>query len=583
MLSSTGKAHQLALTITLVSVGTLLSFVCLKADAAPTGTSIDSSANPGQFLPSQSTQEYNRSRRREQTAQEEQEAAKFDFGKQSAQIGLETTSFFVNDVTFEGNNLVDTATLSALATSFKGKQTNLDELTQLVERVNQAYWDKGYLTTQAVIPPQDVSYGNLKIQIYEGKLGKLNLDGNKYTRSSVIMNQVDLKEGDVINFRDLEKNLNRVNTQNRYNLKASLAPGAQTGETDVTIKVADPNPWQVTPTFDNQGRPFIGYYRSGIEVANSNLTGHGDRAQVGFNRSEGANTVLGSYTTPIGKYGTEVGVLGGYSNVDLEGLAAKVEGEAYNASAFVQQPLNKRRTMLLDLAANYKHISSDVDKVRVNTDEIRSASLGFSFNEFDRWGRTYGRVANTVGATVLGGNWGFYKAEAYATRLFNLPYDNLLILRASGQYSPSDLPSAEGYAVGGAYSVRGYTEGLLVGDSGYTLSAEDRWAIPFLKNVSPWWHDRIRGAFFVDMGQTFLDGSNVRRSAFNDNSPILVGAGAGLRVSLSQYLSGFVDVGFPLVNRETTEPNSFPTARLHFGIRSELVNQGQYTNGYHPN
>jgi hemolysin activation/secretion protein len=581
MLSMSYKSHcpLLALTITLVSVGTLLSFVHMRAEAAPpSGTAIDASANPGQFLSSPSALDYDNRRRRELAPQDAAQDAKFDFGKQQAQIGLESTTFFVNDVTFEGNTLVDTATLSNLATPFKGKQTNLDELTKLVDAVNQVYWDKGYLTTQAVIPPQDVSYGALKVQVYEGKLGKLNIEGNKYTRSNVIMNQLDLKEGDIINFRDLEKNLNRVNTQNRYNVKASLAPGSQTGETDVTMKVADPNPWQITPTFDNQGRPFIGYYRTGVELSNYNLTGRGDRVQVGVNRSEGATGVLGSYVTPVGKYGTEVGVLGGFSNVRLD-LPGGVVGQAYNASLYAQQPLNKRRTMLLDLAANYKHIHSDVSDTRVSTDEIRSATLGFSFNEFDRYGRTYGRIANTVGAEVLGGNWGFYKAEGYATRLFTLPYDNLIILRGSAQYSPTDLPSAEGYAVGGAYSVRGYTEGLLIGDSGYTFSAEHRWPIPGLKSLSPWWHDRVRGAFFFDIGQAFLDNDNVRFVSNNAQNTLLIGAGAGLRVSLSQFLTGFLDVGFPLVDRETIEPNSQATARIHFGIRSELIRDGQYSNG----
>jgi hypothetical protein len=36
-------------------------------------------------------------------------------------------------------------------------------------------------------------------------------------------------------------------------------------------------------------------------------------------------------------------------------------------------------------------------------------------------------------------------------------------------------------------------------------------------------------------------------------------------------MQGFVDFGFGLLDRSDVEPNAQPTARIHFGVRSDLL------------
>ncbi|MCE3233981.1 MAG: outer membrane protein, partial [Vampirovibrio sp.] len=193
--------------------------------------------------------------------------------------------------------------------------------------------------------------------------------------------------------------------------------------------------------------------------------------------------------------------------------------------------------------------------------------FGLNFDKFDNWGRTFIRAQTSVGTTWFGGNRQFWKAETLANRIVRLPKNNFLILRSYAQYTPDALPPAEQFQLGGAYSVRGYTEGLLIGDRGYQFSVEHRWPVPGLRKMNPWLADRIQGASFFDYGRTWSDKSN----QFQNSETTLASAGLGVRARVSQYMQGFVDFGFGMLNRTDIERNAQPTARVHFGVRSDLL------------
>jgi len=109
------------------------------------------------------------------------------------------------------------------------------------------------------------------------------------------------------------------------------------------------------------------------------------------------------------------------------------------------------------------------------------------------------------------------------------------------------LPSSEQWQVGGVATVRGYTEGLLIGDSGYAASAELDFPIPYTKGT---WFENIKGVVFCDHGAAF--------PYRPDNAPIthndfLTSVGFGSIINLTKYFTARINFGIPLTDRENTQ------------------------------
>jgi hemolysin activation/secretion protein len=501
----------------------------------------------------------------------------------SPDIQIKESDFMAKKIVVDGINLIPQASVKAIVEPYEGKTVTLGDLQKMVEAITLLYRNKGYLTTQVYIPPQEITSGDVKISVVEGLLGKVCVTPGRHYRATAIKRYVGIKPGTPFDIKQLEKNLNATNQANNVSIKAILSPGAKTGQTDVTIETADKGVWQVSPTFDNQGRPFIGTFRGGAEISNNSLLGYGDQLLIKYLAATRTQVGMLSYNLPINSRGDALSFnySNSYVNVDTHtATQSLLEGYAQNFGLSYSHPFDKNRHWVGDIGIISRHVTTDVENRRDTTSEIRSLVAGLNYASTDKYGRTFIRGQAMTGLDILGGTAKFFKTELFANRLIKLPMNNILYLRGYGQYSPDVLPSAEVFQLGGAYSVRGFTEGLLTGDRGYSLTVEDRFPIPFLKKISPKLSERVQGAVFVDFGQAFIKRANSRFIANVSNrntNTLLVSAGVGLRARFSQYLQGFIDLGFPLVDRNSQELFAQPTARIHFGVRSDLLNNTAFT------
>jgi hemolysin activation/secretion protein len=534
-------------------------------------------ANPGLLTPNPTSVPLGEQLKKEEqtvTPRLEQPEINLDVPEPPSIVQLEGSQFHVNKINVQGNTLVSSRVLGPILVSYEGKDVTLNDLGQAVDKINEQYRKRGYLTSIAYIPPQDITSGTIVIRVLEGQVGDISVAGNKFYRTGIVARYLDQGTGDPLNIPKLEKNLRRINRQGDFRVRATLSPNSIAGKTDIKLDVEERQPLQVGLTFDNQGRPTIGTLRWGTEFINRNVSGIGDRFNARWIGAAGTQTALGSYFIPLNRYGTELGVTFGFTRVDVDLPKVRddnaIIGKAFNYGVVLSQPLDREHTFVADAALNFRRVSSFYNGDRdQNQDDIRSLQFGLNYDKFDRWGRTFARIQSTVGTTWFGGNRQFWKTESLVNRVVRLPKNNFLILRSYAQMTPDALPPAEQFQLGGAYSVRGYTEGLLIGDRGFQFSVEHRWPVPGLHKVNPWLADRVQGATFFDYGRTWLDNSN--RRSFRRDEISLASAGLGVRARLSQYMQGFVDFGFGMLDRSDTEPNAQPTARVHFGVRSDLL------------
>ncbi len=129
----------------------------------------------------------------------------------------------------------------------------------------------------------------------------------------------------------------------------------------------------------------------------------------------------------------------------------------------------------------------------------------------------------------------------------------MISARLDGQLGFNNyMPSARQFYIGGMYSVRGYKESLLSGDSGYSVGLE--YIVPVTK-------DKKTSVFgFIDHGKVFGD------SAFDDS--MLTSAGFGVRSSLWGRVSASLALGVPF--EKDINGKHVDSSRLHFMVSGQF-------------
>lgn len=482
--------------------------------------------------------------------------------------------FVLKALVIRGATVLDASDFEPILSSWIGKTVGFEELDQIVASINALYHQHGYITTRAVIEPQAVQNGRVLVQVLEGRLGDIQVVGNKYVRDKYLLRHFTQDKGDVFQIQHLERDMRKLNRDPLLaRIHATLVPGEEVATSDIRLEVQDVRPYHLQLSFDNLGRELIGLYHQSVTFSNANLLGRGDSLLMNLMLSTNGRTIApyGEYKMPINRWGWKVGVSQANNLVRLGGRLAHLDISSVSkqTSLFTEIPLyqSDRWTVQGNLSLNF--YDSDVylrdvslqDLTGQPFDNLRPWGLGITVGEQDKTGRfvLQGKVENGVG--WLGGNSKYVRFNADLMRIQSLGKGFLLVLRGQAQLTPENLPGLVQYQLGGTNSIRGVAEGLYIGDKGYLVSGELRFPLPIVpRSLRSGW----QGLAFVDHGGVFITGP--------DNGPqargtpgYLTSYGFGIRGRLTRFISARADVGIV-----ADQIRDQPDLRIHFGLSSLL-------------
>ncbi len=518
---------------------------------------------------------------------------KTDFSEKKYPTQKTYRKFRIHTVEFDGNTTIKDKELDELALDYLDKEITINELKNLSRQITALYKNKGYLTSFAYIAPQNISDGIVTIKVMEGKVGTVNILGNKWSRDSYLNNKIlkgnKVNENKIFNVNNLKNSMRTVNEITYLKGRATLTPGESPETTDIELNLEEKLPLRAGFSYDNMGPELVGEHRVNFLIGVDNVTGFGDTLYAVNTLADGTVGIGAGYKLPIGSKGTEVGFDYSYSDVMLGGAYKlnKVEGSSSNYRLYLLQKLYKSANwditadLAFDLRASKATVVNNLILDKYNSRVLRA---GINLVKDDSYGRWIGRLENSLGLPILGGSGTnvlsqsghgvptskFYKISAEATRANALPLGMIGIFRLAGQFSTDNLLPSEKLLYGGMNTVRGFQESWLIGDLGYNASVEVRTPIFFLpesinlpKIGELAIKDRINFVTFYD--QAFAQDIHQGRNENYRN--FLHSLGCGLRVDLSKYLTGKIDVGFPLGRKRYDGQNA---ARFHIGIATNL-------------
>ncbi|OLP17466.1 hypothetical protein BST81_16895, partial [Leptolyngbya sp. 'hensonii'] len=180
-----------------------------------------------------------------------------------------------------GNTIIPEQELQALTQSLEGKETTIAELVKLADRITQLYLQRGYITSRAVIPNQSLVDGKVQIQVVEGTLESVEIEGTQQVSQDYIRDRIALAQLKPLNQFALEDQLRLLQADPLFkSVTASLRPGSRPGQAVLTVQVEEANPLVIGTNIDNYSPPAVGGERAGGSLTNRNLSGTGDQLSI---------------------------------------------------------------------------------------------------------------------------------------------------------------------------------------------------------------------------------------------------------------------------------------------------------------
>ncbi|WP_293776100.1 ShlB/FhaC/HecB family hemolysin secretion/activation protein [uncultured Oxalicibacterium sp.] len=444
--------------------------------------------------------------------------------------------FELQSVTFSSSEILDQTTLDAIVTPYLKQTIGFAELQKIVADINRLYDEKGFMTARAVLPPQRIEQGHVRVELVEGKIGQVHVEGNSYMNTDFILSRLPLEQGVLLQPRELESELSRFNRGSAAKVSASLQPGKEYGQTDVYVAVTEPQRTSLDLFINNHGYESTGEAQGGIMFRHYGLLGRDDLLSIFGAGSRGASVGSLSYDFPINSLGGRLGARVGASSAKVINgpfRALNSVSDSENAEVFLSHPLWSNNDWWLSGNLSYGQQRSKnyiatvfLNENRVETTQADLSALYLAENRSLRVGAGYRRAASQVSGTtrrqnfdLWTGYWQFYQG---------LNTDWFLTSSGAWQYSHEQgLPSSQVFQIGGAATVRGYRQGELAGDGGLYGNLQLNYRA----------NDKTTLFGFYDYGQ--VDTSFIQPDRLDS-------VGGGMNFQLDPRINFEIHVGHPL-------------------------------------
>jgi len=512
---------------------------------------------------------------------------------------LPPVKVFVREFQFEGQTVVTAQELQTVAAPYTNREVTTEDLESLRTAVTLLYVKKGYVTSGAIIPDQAITEGIVRIQVIEGKLSEIAVEGAYWLWPGYYKHRIALGAGPPINVYTLQERLQLLQQDPRIQrLNAELRRGVAPGQSELNVRVSESRPFKAWVEFNNHQSPAVRAERWLATLAHESLTGNGDRLQFTYGQSIPMNNTTGvlplinvSYVLPITAYDTTLAV--GYRRSDFEVVTEPfrtlgIEGHTEIFSVTLQQPVYRTLTqqvnvgvqgeylynknLLLgqpfDFFAGYQNGVANVAALRFlqdwayrSQDTIVGVRSRFSVG-LDVLDATInsGPVADGRYFSWVGQLQGLHRFDQYA--------GTQLLGRLDLQLTNDRLFPLEQMPIGGRFSVRGYREISLLRDNALLFSIEPRF--PIARWAFGAREDLIQVAPFFDYARAWAakDPTETPRS--------LMSVGVGLRTAFLPNNRGYFEIywGYRLRGSGTNDPPYITTGNLQdHGIHLQLVLQ----------
>lgn len=454
----------------------------------------------------------------------------------------------------------------------------------------------GYVTTQAVIEPQDLNTGLLKITIVQGKANNVryeenNGETNGIGRISAFPNKFPHFRNDVLDLHDLEQGLENLRRLPSVTADIRIEPSEKAGYSDIVVNWQQKKPVRFSIGVDDSGSKTTGKYQGTASFSWDNPLGLSDLFHASYSRdlghkasytdAEGLTTGSGSqgyslhYSFPVGRWLFAWNHNGYRYHEATEGFNLNYDynGKSYNsninASSILSRNARHKTTATAKLWSQqvYRYVNdtelevhrrrtagwaldlhhrAQLGKVGVNAGlgYKRGTGLRESMKAPEEFNTDDGSIPGTSRMKIITADLGLEVPLVFKKQLFTFESD------IHAQWNKTPLVPQGKLSIGGRYTVRGF-------DGDNNLAGERGW---YWKNNLNW-HFLPTHYFYLG-----LDGGHVSgRSTEGTPKQRLIGSVIGVKGS--QKLGGILNYDV-FVGKPLRKPDYFKSNPITYGFNA---------------
>jgi hemolysin activation/secretion protein len=469
---------------------------------------------------------------------------------------VQKIKFYLHAIILEGSHVYSTAILSEIYKDKLNKTITVADLFGIAESITNYYRNNGYILTQAVLPPQHVKNGIVKIQIIEGFIGQVATSGTpKGARQQVLEFGEKIRQCPPLQIDRLQRYLLLANEIPATHVKAVLAPSPTIrGAAELTLETTN-KPITGYFSYDNYGTRYIGPQQLTANIGLNSFFISGDSTQATVTKTAKGGELTYrdfNYNVPIDAYGNRWMIGNTFVHTHPLFVLQEVQIDGVNNNTYTSWffPVIRTLSQTLTLQLNFNYLDSHVTILDTNlyTDHLRSVGVGGTYNLADSWyGSNYIYADLRQGLPVLGytadtkvsaqtsrpgGRGDYTKIDFQASRLQGIkdwPLSLYVLIKA--QYAFNPLLTYEQFAYGGSQLGRGYDVAEMLGDKALAGTAEIRYDLNINKILQT-----IEFYLFYDAGALWNNDPSTTIGIADKQSGMSTGVGA--RFYFSKYVSG---------------------------------------------
>ncbi|QMV13845.1 ShlB/FhaC/HecB family hemolysin secretion/activation protein [Vibrio spartinae] len=458
--------------------------------------------------------------------------------------------FSIQHIVFSGNTIFSHQQILTWI-DFKPGCQGLSQINEYLRIITNQYISAGYVTSRAYLVPQDLSRGELKIVILEGKLEALKFNGRT---EGFLNNAFPGLIDHLFNLREIEQGLDQINRLSRYNAQIKIRPGSKQGYSIVDIQ-SDTRFWGNTSVgVENAGQKSTGETQFRYAFNAENIIDALDQWSFSGSRSldpptgHASESLSLSLDVPYGRWNTNYRTTyshyesGFVSNDFVFGTSGKTNSHDVTLKRLLARDAQSKSFVTVGLSHRREKNYLMDSLIIASSRNLSSAYVGLDYST--RLGSGFLTVSPrlTMGSDLFGGERnqpGFPKAQfrkGTLTASYTQPFQSGPVFTSTlfAQWSNDTLYSSQRLSIGGEYSVRGFKDVSISGDQGYYWRNDLSYplgTLPYIGQVSAQWA--------VDTGSIVRD----KNDALERGS--LMGTRLAIRTR-SRRFSSSIAIGMPL-------------------------------------